>query len=438
MGADLWRLGWGLLLALLLGLMQGHIFFWLFLFTLVYALWQQRQLYHLYRWLQKPKKRAPPHEVGVMGGIVRKIDSMRERHHSRKDKLSQYLKRFQKATAVVPDATVVLNRYSEIEWANEASQRLLGLKSPWDVGQRINNLIRHPDFVELMKLGNKVSGTIEMPSPINPELHLNIRAVPYGEGQRLLVVRDVTRLNRLERMRRDFVANISHELRTPLTVLRGYLEVLEKGEDTDPNTWRRSFKTMGDQVSRMQHLIEDLLMLSRLESRGKKSAETQALVAVPKMLKEIRREVGMLSGDRQHRIQLEVDTNLWLRGNERELHSAFSNLVINAIRYTPAQGEVVIRWYKRGDQPCLEVCDTGQGIAAEHIPRLTERFYRVDKGRSSAQGGTGLGLAIVKHVLSHHEAHLEIESELDKGSVFRCLFPTGRGHRLRMRLSKAG
>jgi two-component system phosphate regulon sensor histidine kinase PhoR len=436
MRADLWRLGWGLLLALLLGLILGHVFFWLFLSAIAYALWQQRQLYHLYCWLQKPKKRSPPHEVGMMEGIVREIDFMRERHRSRKGKLSQYLKRFQKATAALPDATVVLNQYGEIEWANEASQRLLGLKSPWDVGQRINNLIRHPEFVELVKLGNKVSSIIELPSPVNPELYLNIRTVPYGEGQRLLVVRDVTRLYQLERMRRDFVANISHELRTPLTVLRGYLEILERGGSTDPNTQARSFRTMGDQVARMQHLIEDLLMLSRLESRGKKPAETS--VAVPQMLKEIRREARILSGDRQHQIQLEADTHLGLRGNEREIHSAFSNLVINAIRYTPAQGNIVIHWYKRADRPCLEVCDTGQGIAAEHIPRLTERFYRVDKGRSSEQGGTGLGLAIVKHVLSHHGARLEIESEVGKGSVFRCLFPIERDHQLKVRLSKAG
>jgi two-component system phosphate regulon sensor histidine kinase PhoR len=435
MRADLWRLGWGLLLALLLGLIWGRVFFWLFLFALAYALWQQRQLYCLYRWLQKPRKRSPPSEIGMMEGIVREIDFMRERHHSRKSKLSQYLKRFQKATAALPDATVALNQYGEIEWANEASQRLLGLKSPWDVGQRINNLIRHPDFVELMKLGNKASSTIELPSPINPELHLNIRTVPYGERQRLLVVRDVTRLHRLERMRRDFVANISHELRTPLTVLRGYLEVLEGSGNSDPNTWARSFRTMGDQVARMQHLIEDLLMLSRLESRGRKPTESP--IAVPEMLKEICRESRILSGDRQHQIQLKADTNLWLRGDERELHSAFSNLVVNAIRYTPAQGKILIHWCKRADRPCLEVCDTGQGIAAEHISRLTERFYRVDKGRSSDQGGTGLGLAIVKHVLNHHEARLEIKSELGKGSVFRCLFPINRGCQ-KMRLSKTG
>lgn len=360
-----------------------------------------------------------------MEEIIREIDFMRERHRSRKGKLSQYLKRFQKATAALPDATVVLNQYGEIEWANEASQRLLGLKSPWDVGQRINNLIRHPEFVELVKLGNKVSSTIELPSPVNPELRLNIRIVSYGEGQRLLVVRDVTRLYQLERMRRDFVANISHELRTPLTVLRGYLEILERGGNTAPNAWTRSFRTMGDQAARMHNLIEDLLMLSRLESHGKKSAEVP--VAVPQMLTEICREARMLSGDRQHQIQLEADDNLWLRGDERELHSAFSNLVVNAIRYTSAQGNISIHWWKNEDRPCLEVCDSGQGIAAEHIPRLTERFYRVDKGRSSAQGGTGLGLAIVKHVLNRHGACLEIESELGQGSVFRCLFPRERG-----------
>lgn len=436
MRTDLWRLGWGLLLALLLGLLLGQVFFWLFLFTLSYVLWQQRQLYRLYRWLQKPKKRQPPSEVGIMEGIVREIDFMRERHRSRKSKLSQYLKRFQTATAALPDATVVLNHYDEIEWANEASRRLLGLKSPWDVGQRISNLIRHPDFVELMTLDRKLSSTIELPSPINPELHLNIRIVPYGQGQRLLVVRDITRLHRLERMRRDFVANVSHELRTPLTVLRGYLEALEGTGNAVPETWLRSCRIMRDQVARMQHLIEDLLMLSRLENRKKKPAAV--LVAVPEMLEGICREARVLSGDRQHQIELEADTQLWLQGDERELHSAFSNLVVNAIRYTPAQGKITIYWFKEANQPCLEVRDTGEGIAAEHIPRLTERFYRVDKGRSREKGGTGLGLAIVKHVLNHHEARLEIESELGKGSVFRCLFPVERAQRPKMHLSKTG
>lgn len=436
MRADLWRLGWGLLLALCLGLLLGRVFFWLFLFAFGYALWQQRQLYRLYRWLQKPKKRAPPREVGIMEGIVREIDFMRQRHRSRKSKLSHHLKRFQKATAALPDATIVLNQDDEIEWANEVSRRLLGLKSPWDVGQRITNLIRHPDFVELMALGRNVASTVELPSPINPELHLNIRMVPYGQGQRLLVVRDITRLHRLERMRRDFVANVSHELRTPLTVLRGYLEVLERGGEANPEVWVRSFKTMQDQVGRMQHLIEDLLMLSRLENRNKKPAEVP--VAVPEMLEGICREARMLSGDRQHQIRLKAETSLWLRGDERELHSAFSNLVVNAIRYTPARGKITLHWFKQADQPCLEVRDTGEGIAAEHIPRLTERFYRVDKGRSREKGGTGLGLAIVKHVLNHHEARLEVESEMGKGSVFRCLFPAGRGHRPKMHLSEAG
>ena len=437
MRADLWHLGGGLLLALLLGLILGQLFFWLFLFTLGYVLWQQRQLYHLYRWLQKPKKRPSPVEVGIMEEIVREIDFMRQRHRSRKDKLSQYLKRFQKAATALPDATVVLNQYDEIEWANEASRRLLGLKSPWDMGQRISNLIRYPDFIELMALDRKVPSTIELPSPINSALHLNIRILPYGEGQRLLVVQDVTRLHQLERMRRDFIASVSHELRTPLTVLRGYLEILEKGKNVGSESWNRSFKTMGEQVGRMQHLVEDLLMLSRLESRDKKSAETP--VAVPKMLAKICQEARILSGDRQHQIHLEADATLWLRGNEQELHSAFSNLVVNAIRYTPAQGNITLHWFKQqAGRPCLEVRDTGEGIAAEHLPRVTERFYRIDKGRSRKRGGTGLGLAIVKHVLSHHEAHLEIESELGKGSVFRCLFSIGRGQQPKVHFSKTG
>lgn len=432
MRADFWRLGWVLLIALLPGLLLGDVFFWLFVFTLGYEVWQQRQLYHLYRWLQKPKKRLPPGAGGAMEGIIREIDFMRERHRSRKRKLSQYLQRFQKATAALPDATVILNEYGEIEWANEASRRLLGLQWPRDAGQRLSNLIRHPDFIELMQLGSKVSGTLELSSSVNSALHLNIRIMPYSEGRRLLVVQDITRLYRLERTRRDFIANISHELRTPLTVLRGYLEVLEEEGSADPETWTRSFRAMQDQAARMQHLVEDLLTLSRLENREKKPAEVP--VAVPAMLENICREARMLSGERQQQIQLEADPSLWLRGDEREIHSAFSNLIINAVRYTPAQGDILVRWHKQSDRPCLEVRDSGEGIAVEHIPRLTERFYRVDKGRSRERGGTGLGLAIVKHTLNRHEARLEIESKPGEGSLFRCLFPAERDYRSEVRL----
>ncbi len=434
MRADLWRLGGTLFIALWLGLLLGNIFFWLFVFTLGYGLWQQRQLYYLYRWLQKPKKRLPPNAGGTMEGVVREIDFMHERHRSRKRKLSQYIQRFQKATAALPDATVVLNKHGEIEWANEASRRLLGLKWPRDAGQRLSNLVRHPDFIELMELGSRVSGIRELPSPANPALYLNIRIVPYSEGHRLLVVQDITRLHRLERTRRDFIANISHELRTPLTVLRGYLEVFEGESGADSETWACFFNTMRDQVARMQHLIEDLLTLSHLENRGKKPA--RAPIAVPDMLEGICQEARMLS--EQHSIQLETDSNLWLQGDEREIHSAFSNLVINAVRYTPIQGDIMIRWYRREGRPCLEVRDSGEGIAAEHIPRLTERFYRVDKGRSRDKGGTGLGLAIVKHILNRHEARLEIESELGQGSLFRCLFPAERGRQPKAQLPKVG
>lgn len=434
MRADFWRLGWILFIALLLGLVLGNVFFWLFAFTLGYGIWQQRQLYHLYRWLQKPKKRLPPSAGGAMEGIIREVDFMHERHRSRKRKLSQYIQRFQKATAALPDATVILNQQGEIEWANEASRRLLGLKWPRDAGQRLSNLVRHPDFIELMELGNKVSGIRELPSPANPALYLNIRIVPYSEEHRLLVVQDITRLHRLERTRRDFIANISHELRTPLTVLRGYLEVLEGERNANLDVWTRSFRIMRDQAVRLQHLIEDLLTLSRLENQEKKSARVP--VAVPEILEEICRGVRILSDERS--IQLETDTRLWLQGDEREIHSAFSNLIINAVHYTPLQGDIMIRWYKRVDRPCLEVCDTGVGIAVEHIPRLTERFYRVEKGRSREKGGTGLGLAIVKHILNRHEARLEVESELGKGSLFRCLFPAERSCRSKAQLSKAG
>ncbi|WP_455217397.1 phosphate regulon sensor histidine kinase PhoR, partial [Kaarinaea lacus] len=243
----------------------------------------------------------------------------------------------------------------------------------------------------------------------------------YGKRQKLLVVRDISRLKRLERIRSDFVANVSHELRTPLTVVSGYLENMVDDEDRCGEYWKKTLHQMQGQTSRMTRLVEDLLMLSRLEDEEK--SLVRDIVAVPAVLTALVEDARILSSEREHQITLDCDESLWLRGSEKELSSALSNLIFNAINYTEEKGHVGIRWYAKDGDVFFEVQDDGIGISPAHVGRLTERFYRVDAGRSREAGGTGLGLAIVKHVLDRHGARLEIESEPGVGSLFRCVFP---------------
>ncbi|MBI5462228.1 MAG: phosphate regulon sensor histidine kinase PhoR, partial [Gammaproteobacteria bacterium] len=266
---------------------------------------------------------------------------------------------------------------------------------------------------------------IQLPAPANQQLTLSLRLIPYATDQRLLVARDITRIQQLERMRRDFVANVSHELRTPLTVVAGYLEtLLDDDSDEAARRWHKMLKSMYEQSHRMQGIVEDLLMLSRLETQAQ--PEQHQPVAVPGLLAQVREDAQRLSGEQGHQIALEADAELWLHGTESELRSLFSNLAFNAVRYTPAGGRIRMRWYADAQGAHFAIQDTGIGIAAHHIPRLTERFYRVDIGRSRGSGGTGLGLAIVKHVLLRHDGQLEVESQPGQGSTFRCDFAPAR------------
>jgi two-component system phosphate regulon sensor histidine kinase PhoR len=262
---------------------------------------------------------------------------------------------------------------------------------------------------------------VEFPSPVDDHQLLSARIVPYGKKQRLLLATDISRVRRLEQMRRDFVANVSHELRTPLTVITGYLETLLDSDDAALDCWRQPLRGMQQQSSRMLHIIEDLLMLTRLESPKERSPRRP--VAVPELLADIAEDALALSGEQGHRIEMSVDPQLWLLGCEKELRSAFSNLVFNAVRYTPAEGQIEIRWFADDSGLHLAVKDNGEGIAPQHLPRLTERFYRVNRDRSRGSGGTGLGLSIVKHVVNHHGGQLRIASELGVGSLFTCDFP---------------
>jgi two-component system, OmpR family, phosphate regulon sensor histidine kinase PhoR len=336
---------------------------------------------------------------------------------ARKRRLIDMLRAYRAAAAALPDAIVVLERNSQrIQWFNEASTRLLGLRYPRDLGAALSDRLQPLPVAHWLTSGRYAEPLLDTPSPVQPDLRLSLRLIPYSDELWLLVARDVSKLMHLEQMRRDFVANVSHELRTPLTVVHGYLDMLDPAEKPD---WAPMLTEMQRQSQRMTQLVEDLLMLSRLEAQEALPEET---VSMAPMLTTLKREAEALS-QRRHTITVEDTAGVDLWGSTKELHSAFSNLVSNAIRYTPAGGDIRIRFSSEGDGGTrLSVEDTGYGIPATHLPRITERFYRVSTSRSRESGGTGLGLSIVKHVLNLHQARLEIESEVGRGSRFTCRF----------------
>ena len=417
---DLWRLVLVLLAAALIGTAIGYPLLTILVGQTGFILWHLRELNRLERWLRNPERDdVPEAEHGLWSEIFDLLYRWRQRSKRREQKLETLLSRFQQAASALPDAVVILRGDGSIEWVNNVSQRLLGI-SKKDIGQPVANLLRQPEFVAYFR-NRDYSTPLNLASPTNSNLRLRVRIVPYGIGQKLLVARDVTRLQRLEDMRRDFVANISHEMRTPLTVITGYLESLIDHETSLSEDARKSISLMQEQTTRMQHLVTDLLFLSRIETGPRTS--TWEPVAVPAMLAAIREDAIALSGEEKHKITMDVDDDIWLRANETELRSAFSNLIFNGVRYTPPGGKISVRWFADKDGAHLSVSDTGIGIPTQHIPRLTERFYRVDTARSRERGGTGLGLAIVKHVLQRHDARLDIESAENRGSPFPCHFP---------------
>ena len=413
------RVVFWLILAVLPGLLLGYPLTALALVLLGYLAWHLRNLYRLYRWLSGHHFH-PPEASGIWGEVFDKLYRLQKRHRQRKRRLSGLIKRFQAATEAMPDATVILDQAGGIEWFNSAAGQHLDLHAQ-DKGQRIANLIRAPEFKAYLDQHNP-SQPLRMAAPGDPRLMLSIRVVPYGINQRLLLARDISQQLKLEQMRRDFVANVSHELRTPLTVVNGFLETLSEDGGVDyPADLARSLLLMQQQTHRMLSIVEDLLLLSRLEND--QSAPSQDVVRIPAMLAVLREAVEPLLEQKDQQLQIEAEPELFIHGAEKELYSAFSNLVTNAIRYTPPGGLIQVRWFQDGNGCHFEVQDNGIGIAPQHIPRLTERFYRADAGRSREVGGTGLGLAIVKHVLSRHGAVLRISSTLNKGSTFCCDFP---------------
>jgi two-component system phosphate regulon sensor histidine kinase PhoR len=351
------------------------------------------------------------------------LAKLQQKNRKRKRKISRVLSEFRESTSALPDATVVLDSNRAVQWWNEKANEKLGFDRKKCRGKSIRKLLKDPVFRAYLDAGD-FSRPIQMPAPLDDGMTLEVRIVPFGQGKLLLQARDISRLAQLETIRSDFVANVSHEMRTPLTVVHGYLESMLHVDDDGLNSWRGIIEQMYQQSVRMQRIVEDLLLISRLESENDDRSLSQ--FDLRPLLSAVRDEAITVSGEDNHNITLEIEGNTTFTGVLSEIDSAFSNLVLNAVRYTPVGGEIQIRWQGSDGKACFSVTDTGIGIAADHIPRLTERFHRVDVGRSRSSGGTGLGLAIVKHVLLRHGSELQIESELGKGSTFSCCFPQKR------------
>jgi len=356
---------------------------------------------------------------GLWAEIFARIDRVRAKARNRKKKYHRLLREVRESTGALSDGGIILNADHEIVWFNPAATRLLGLNPATDIGNRLDNLLRHPDFVAY--LAEPTPEPITVPAPREDVGWLTVQIIPYGKDQRLAIVRDITREVSLERTRRDFVANASHELRSPLTVISGYLDSLADDAEI-PQSWHAPVGEMQRQAERMTRILRDLIELTRLESADE--GAPPEFVDVIAMLKLIAREF-QAAGHRPS-VSLKIEADVALLGSESELHSIFYNIVNNAVRFTPPAGSVQIVWKTEGDAAVFEVIDTGIGIPEEQIPRITERFYRVDPGRSRASGGTGLGLAIVKHALQRHEGTLGIRSVEGEGSAFSCSFPASR------------
>jgi len=407
-----------LLASVFLGWLVGHIFLVMFLVTTIVVIWHYHHLFRLIHWLWQSKALSPPQSSGLWGnlhdGLYRQVQQYRTKHKQANEKI----RRFRDGAEALPDAALMLSDELTIEWCNKKAQYLLGVRWPEDLGQRIDNLLRAPEFLEYLA-HNSFESPCLLKSPVHNDIQLEIRIIAYGIDHVLLLARDVSNIQRLDAMRRDFVANVSHELKTPLTVVRGYVEMIQASNETFDSQWLKVFHTIEGQVTRMDRLVEQLLNLAKVEN---KSSEAKQTVNMVQLIKTLVDEMTWLNTEKQHEIKLNIETDTAVVGFETELKSACANLLSNAIAYTPARGSIEVSWQLLGDKGIFLVKDNGDGIKPEHVNRLTERFYRVDRSRSRDTGGSGLGLAIVKHVLNHHQAELGINSQSGVGSEFSIHF----------------
>ncbi len=387
-----------------------------------YLVWILYQQHRLIAWLISGARKTPPEATGLWGVVFDHLYRVQRDHRTQISNYRDVVNRMRSSTEALNDGIILLDLHGNIQWWNSAAKDLLKLRKE-DHGQLLTNLLRDPKLIQFYNK-SKHSDPITLDNPSRHGHHLQIAMTVFGKGERLLLLRDVTRLQQLEQMRQDFVANASHELKTPLTVLTGHLEtILDYSEDLSAPL-KKALKSMSNQTARMNNLVNDLLMLTRLDS-ATSSFEGQE-IQMTEFLNQVATDARELSADNEHEIVVECQDDLNLKGKRGEIRSAINNLVFNAVNYSPAGTKIIIAWQQVTNGAVLSVTDQGLGIEQHHIPRLTERFYRADPGRSSDKGGTGLGLAIVKHALQHHNARLDISSTKNKGSTFSCVFPQDR------------
>jgi len=384
-----------------------------------FAIWHIVNIWRLYFWLKHPDRNRPG-SLGMWARIFDRISSMEQKNREQTTRYRSMIDDFQNVTDAFPDATLIIDGNSRLTWFNRAARELLGLNEQEDIGRPVRNLVDSPEFTSWLAVRGETESPLEMAAPGKANTWLDASAFSIRGNQRLLVLRDVSEVHNMDRIRKDFVTNISHELRTPLTVMRGYLELLQ---DRPADEMTDAITRMHTQALQMQTMLDDLLELSRLQAVDTHSMEEY--IDIPVMLMQLKQEAEEISRG-NHALLFEADNGLALSGVKSDLESAFRNLIVNALKYTPEGGKVSIRWRDSDEGPTLSVSDTGIGIPKREIPRLTERFYRVGADRGRESGGTGLGLAIVKHVLSGHQARLEIDSNYGVGSQFSCIFPPGR------------
>ncbi len=395
----------------------GQIWATIAIVTMALLAWNYWQMSRLLDRLASHRRLNPSVSHGLWRHLENLVEQRQRQHHSRTKRLLQLLRNYRHAAAAIPDAALIVDRATgQMHWFNRQARRQIGLHYPHSLGSKLVTAIDHPRVHDWMANPRTDEALLDIPSPADANTRLSLRLIPLTDAHWLVIIRDITKLMRLEQVRRDFVANVSHELRTPLTVVHGYLDMIEPDDYPD---LRHILEEMRKQSARMSQLVEDLLTLSRLEAQEHLAEER---VSMRSMLQTLRREAEALSQGR-HRVVVEQLTDTDLLGSTRELHSAFSNLVSNAVRYTPTGGSITIRFSELPHSGvALSVIDTGYGIPEQHLPRLTERFYRVSSSRARETGGTGLGLSIVKHVLNLHDGQLEIDSEVGRGSIFTCRF----------------
>jgi two-component system phosphate regulon sensor histidine kinase PhoR len=380
------------------------------------------QMYRVQDWLHDPEL-PPPDAYGVWGELLARIYLHQRKDREVRKQLEENIKYLRDSFSSMRDGVVMVDAAGSIEWFNFSVEPLLGLKYPDDVGQLLTNLVREPEFSSYFMTGH-YQLPLQYRSAGSTERHLRIEITHFGDSERLLFIRDVSESVRLEQIRTDFVANVSHELRTPLTVITGYLEALDGDSSGALEQFHKPFTQMRQQADRMERLLKDLLWLSRIENEERE--ERRSLVDMGGLLQELLEDHK--HGDQSANIRLEKTSDRKILGDYQELYSAVSNLLGNAIKYDPTGGEIILRWFDQGAHCVLEVEDHGIGIDSTHLPRITERFYRVDDSRATGTGGTGLGLAIVKHVVAAHNGEMKISSKVSAGTKFTLIFPEGGSH----------